>query len=161
MENGSSRPTRKTTVEECLTLSIGDFGRLRRGRTGRITWTWPLGRSYSLDFIFDLELRAVWVRYEIANGVMTESQIPLQHTFPNFGGVRWWFSCPAEQHDDNINGRVAKLYLAPNSLQFGCRNCHDLTYQSCQNSHFVERSLARFGQGHLYKAYREIVQADR
>ena len=35
--------------------------------------------------------------------------------------------------------RVRKLYLPPGSRRFGCRNCHDLTYTSSQDSH-------RYGQ---------------
>lgn len=44
----------------------------------------------------------------------------------NYGGQRWWFRCPA------CNRRCRILYLAPGSVYFACRICHDLTYTSQQ-----------------------------
>jgi hypothetical protein len=31
--------------------------------------------------------------------------------------------------------RVGMLYLPPSASYYGCRNCHELTYTSCQRSH--------------------------
>ena len=36
--------------------------------------------------------------------------------------------------------RVRKLYLPPRGRYFGCRQCHDLTYTSCQESHKDDRA---------------------
>jgi len=47
-----------------------------------------------------------------------------------------------------VNGRgcgrrVGKLYLPPGGRYFGCRQCHDLTYTSCQESHRYDRLFGR------------------
>ena len=62
-------------------------------------------------------------------------RIPLQTTDPQFGGVRWWFTCPLVARGRPCEHRVGKLYLPPGGLYFGCRHCYDLTYTSCQESH--------------------------
>jgi len=43
------------------------------------------------------------------------------------------------------NRRVAKLHSPPGSRYFGCRHCHDLTYNSCQEAHQAERLFGRLG----------------
>jgi len=58
--------------------------------------------------------------------------IPLTATFPYFGGVRWWFSCPCDTDGSPCQRRVRKLYLPPGATAFGCRSCHKLTYTSAQ-----------------------------
>ncbi len=64
-----------------------------------------------------------------------EQIVPLQITRPNFGGVRWWFSCPHVVDGEECGRRVGKLYRPPGSQYFSCRHCLDLTYGSCQKSH--------------------------
>jgi hypothetical protein len=60
-------------------------------------------------------------------------QIGLQKTSPHFGGVRWWFTCPLTTRNGTPCGRrVGKLYLPYGERQFGCRECHALTYWSAQ-----------------------------
>ena len=44
----------------------------------------------------------------------------------HYGGVRYWFLC------SKCKKRVAKLYAPPSSERFACRNCHNLTYESCK-----------------------------
>ncbi len=64
-----------------------------------------------------------------------EEAVHLQTTQPNFGGVRWWFSCPRTVDGEECHRRVGKLYLPPGGRYFACRHCLDLTYESCQKSH--------------------------
>ncbi len=56
-------------------------------------------------------------------------------TRPNFGGVRWYLSCPFTTEGKRCGKRVRKLYLPPGERRFGCRRCHNLTYESSQQSH--------------------------
>jgi hypothetical protein len=53
---------------------------------------------------------------------------------------------------------VAKLYLPPQGRKFGCRTCHDLTYESSQESHAYDglAALCAGGQrsGEEYEALR-------
>jgi len=48
-------------------------------------------------------------------------------------GQRWWFKCPRLQDGKPCRKRVAKLYLPPDGVYFGCCQCYDLTYMSSQN----------------------------
>jgi len=64
-----------------------------------------------------------------------EQVVRLRTTRPNFGGVRWWFSCPCIVGGEECGRRVGKLYRPPGSRYFACRHCHDLTYESCRKSH--------------------------
>ena len=71
-----------------------------------------------------------------------EERLGLHTTKANFGGVRWWFACPLGVEGERCNRRVAKLYLPPQGREFGCRKCHDLTYESSQESHTYDRLAA-------------------
>ncbi|MCB2180200.1 hypothetical protein KQH54_03670 [bacterium] len=61
--------------------------------------------------------------------------VEIQHTEPNFGGKRYWFICPLVVSGKACLKRVGKLYLPPESVYFGCRECHDLVYLSSRESH--------------------------
>ncbi|MHC5156034.1 MAG: hypothetical protein ACYSO3_07945, partial [Planctomycetota bacterium] len=58
-----------------------------------------------------------------------------------YGGERYWFLCPAAVDGVLCEDRVGKLYLPPGAQVFGCRQCHGLTYESCQQSHKYDRVL--------------------
>ncbi len=75
-----------------------------------------------------------------------EERLRLLTTKANFGGVRWWFACSFGVEGERCNRRVAKLYLPPEGRKFGCRICHDLTYESSQESHRYD-SLAALCAG--------------
>ena len=50
--------------------------------------------------------------------------------FPCFlGGHRWFFECRTTRNDDNCGKRVCILY--ENNGKFVCRDCANLSYQSC------------------------------
>ena len=72
------------------------------------------------------------LRY-MARGESMDYRVRLVTTRPNYGGLRWWFLCPVSA-ERGIEKRAAKLYLPPGAKVFGCREAHDLTYQSCRES---------------------------
>lgn len=82
---------------------IGNMG--VRAENGHIilTYSWqkPSGESGRLDY-----------------------PVSLQTTSCHYGGVRYWFTCPAV----GCGKRVAKLYLG--DKYFACRHCYRLTYNS-------------------------------
>jgi hypothetical protein len=149
---GSGRWTyydKKRTVEECWAMSISEVDRvvdlrdpgpaskaLRSIRPATAKGVLPvrcmpkvgndgkplLGLSYTVKDRQGLEHRV-------------EEVLRLQTTRPNFGGVRWWFSCPRVVDGEECGRRVGKLYRPPRSRTFACRHCLELTYQSCQKSH--------------------------
>ncbi len=169
---GSGRWTyhdKKRTVEECWTIDVSDVARvvnpskpgptsgsLRpiKPATGRKMppvrcaievgddGTPRLGLSYTASDRWGL-------------GHRVEESIRLQTTRPNFGGVRWWFSCPRTVNGEECGRRVGKLYRPPESQHFACRHCLDLTYVSCQKSHRYDGLVAQVageGSGERFEA---------
>lgn len=141
----------KTTVEDCLTLSVN---RLARGgmirRTvwpGSLTWTnTHTGEQAASAGYTCTESGGEWVFtliYTVTRhgDEKHEVRLPirLQVTHPSYGGVRWWFTCPLVVRGRACERRVGKLYLPPGGLYFGCRHCYDLTYTSCQESRKYDR----------------------
>jgi hypothetical protein len=79
--------------------------------------------------------------YHSTTVVHLEQEIPLLHTTPNYGGIRWWFRCP------KCSRRVSRLYRPSRAYCFLCRHCHNLTYESAQMSGTkTERFFQRTGR---------------
>jgi hypothetical protein len=62
----------------------------------------------------------------------------------HFGGLRWWFICPLVVSGRACNRRVGVLYLACGKY-FGCRHCHNLTYESSKESHKFDSMFLKMG----------------
>ena len=63
------------------------------------------------------------------DGETVESVIFLIPTYPHFGGVRWWLSCPS------CGGRSGKLYLpTPQRASAGTRISPIESFQFCNRS---------------------------
>ena len=149
---------KKTTVEECLILSVGKLARdgviARSLGAGSFWWTntatgeqtATIGYSREIDNdLMVLRLRYTVTRRDGEKHDIDEPVV-LQTTTSAVGGRRWWFACPLIVNGRPCGRRVGKLYLPSGSRYFGCRHCHDLTYTSCQESHQYDRlfrSLAR------------------
>lgn len=149
---GSGRWTyhdKKLTVEKCWTVGISDVARIIDLRnpgpaSASLRTIQPATGKRMPPVCYVLEdgdddtllLRlsyAVKDRWGLEHSI--EEVVHLQTTRPNFGGVRWWFSCPRTVDGEMCSRRVGKLYCPPGSRYFACRYCLDLTYESCQTSH--------------------------
>lgn len=147
--NTSYRHNVKATVEQCFALKISTMLRddnLWAGASG--TYSWSHGftgeRLASMGFtVLDDDYGQLILRlnYRVDSREDIELSIPLQSTKPQFGGVRWWLTCPLMNGDRPCARRVAKLYLR--NRYFGCRQCLDLTYHSAQHAHEYERAIAK------------------
>lgn len=62
--------------------------------------------------------------------------VSIESTTPNFGGVRYWFACPA------CGRRCAQLYLSGDRREAACRVCQKLSYASQSETPF-DRALRR------------------
>jgi hypothetical protein len=83
-------------------------------------------------------------------------KIPLVTEPCHFGGVRYWFICPLSRNGVPCGRRAGTLFLSPGSKYFGCRHCHDLSYESRN-----ECRLGRFGGlGYVLKAERQIEELE-
>ena len=80
----------------------------------------------------------VYLSYNVTrHGEKTFYSYPVRvvASFPNYGGLRWWWLCPLIRDGRPCSRRVAKLYLPNSGRYFGCRHCNDLTYRSCRENH--------------------------
>jgi hypothetical protein len=140
------RWNKKATVNDCLSLDINQLVRLglvRGYSVGSLRWTNTLTKEVtaSIGFMLDtlrddsLTMHLFYTRTE-RNGYKKNLNysIELQATKPNFGGRRYWFTCPLTVNGWPCRRRVGKLYLPPGGKYFGCRHCYNLTYKSCQES---------------------------
>jgi len=150
--SGSGRRFRwqdpKRTVEQCRSLDAGRWARegiIAAGMRGEGACVWldpstgeqRCSISYRTDLSSD---GSGWVELSYRVGEPAQAiayRVQLQTTRPNFGGVRWWFTCPLSVRGQACGRRVKKLYLV--GRYFGCRHCHGLTYRSSQQAHQDER----------------------
>ncbi|EKD44367.1 MAG: hypothetical protein ACD_71C00161G0002 [uncultured bacterium (gcode 4)] len=74
------------------------------------------------------------VREHIKGEMMTiEAEgITLTQTKTNYGGIRYWFSCPKCQR------RVSVLYENPHTLALECRICTGFTYKKQKYKGMIE-----------------------
>jgi hypothetical protein len=113
---GWYRWNKKSTVEESLEVSVFAFLKwLVPHMVGTLTWKWTSGRSsssaeYSVTPDGDgLIVTLYYRRY----GDDVRIPIRLQTTPTQFGGRRWWFTCPLAVNGVPCNRRAGKLYLPP------------------------------------------------
>lgn len=140
---GRDKWSTRPLVEDCLVLDIGPIVRsgaleAAPGRFCTLTWTFPGGQTKSIGFTMQRsgETASLRLVYSMAvSGDRWEQisyDIQLSTTRCHFGGIRWWFRCPALKGDGICNRRSAKLYLPPGGRYFACRLCYNLTYRSCR-----------------------------
>ena len=143
--NRFRRQTKKTTVEESLTMDMKYFRRhLVVGSSGSVTWPGPEGRKPSMGYAVSGgdDRRIATLHYRWRDKENISIPVRLTPTPTQFGGPRWWFVCPLIVGGITCNRRVSKLYLPPGAKYFGCRKCHELTYRSSQLAHQDERLVA-------------------
>lgn len=130
-----------------MTLAIKEFrGRIVPHSSGVITWTRGGGSKSSVGYrVTWRDVPTITLDYCWRDSEDVEIPIRLQTTPANFGGERYWFTCPLTVDGVPCNRRVGNVHLPPGARYFGCRTCHDLTYVSCQEAHQAERLFAGFG----------------
>jgi hypothetical protein len=139
------RSGKKEVVEDCLSLDANRWmreGILRANvlATGTWRWTYATGKSFAVNYTADaldpsdafVRLSYSWVWPSSPEPQSADYRVSLTTTQPRFGGLRWWFVCPLIVRGWPCNRRVGKLHLPPGARYFGCRDCHGLTYRSCQ-----------------------------
>jgi hypothetical protein len=94
------------------------------GRDGSGRWKWHR-RKPRVESCLVIDSTWYFRRCSMTNDEAVSKEIQsLQVTRPNFGGRRWWFTCP------RCGRRAQKLYLPPGRGDFACRHCHRLSYDS-------------------------------
>lgn len=138
----------KCAIEECIGISVRDIPALGyQQASGTLTWQSRKGGETSLGYVASgtSDRPTIWLRYQWRDRENVLIPIRLQSTPTNFNGRRWWFTCPLAVDGVKCNQRVGTLYLPTGARYFGCRDCHGLTYRSCQEAHQEERLAAELG----------------
>lgn len=125
---GSGNLGFKKAVEDCYTFSLtallcdGHIQEYQSTETVRLVKPW-----YARTWIVTIDIlpAETWLSMYLRD---CKQWLNLYSTPMNFGGVRWWFECPACER------RCTKLHSPFISSQFKCRKCLDLTYHSCQEA---------------------------
>jgi DNA-binding transcriptional MerR regulator len=145
---------KKTKVEECkvLPISIMKEGiqyveKYQRAYSGSVSWSCGGEKIGSISYLIYFEYQNLQVNLSyrmIDSGEGIDCKVALNSTQLYWGAKRWWFVCPLVRNGIQCNQRVGKLYLPPGSKYFGCRHCYDLTYTSCQESHYYDSFYSYF-----------------
>jgi hypothetical protein len=153
------RRTRRATVEACISIDATRWqqeGILQPGcsKTGSQTWTDPVTGVLLASIRYEVNTRDAahpWLElsyslpgYTWGPGPYVRYMVDLVTTGLHFGGLRWWFRCPLVGLSGPCGRRVQKLHYYGSC--FGCRQCHRLTYTSCQRAHRAERLIGRVAQ---------------
>ncbi|HET9136992.1 MAG TPA: hypothetical protein VFO76_10165 [Candidatus Kapabacteria bacterium] len=150
---GSGRTYRygsKQTVEDSFVLDLNFiFSYGLHPRQAFLSWHKGDNELASISYrIGELEDRPTLTLHYTFCGEEVVLPIPLFSKPQPYGGVRYWAECPL-QVNSNCLKRCSKLYLPYGQRYFGCRNCHELTYKSCNTSHqfdeHYKNCVARFG----------------
>lgn len=138
----------KTTVEECRSIDIVRWA--RDGLTGPGTirsgvWEWRDSRTgevaSSVAYSIDMTDPHVRLQYTLTRtGERLDYRVELVSTSPHYGGLRWWFICPASVGGRTCERRARKLYIA--GKYYACRQCCQLSYRS-QREDDMSRALSK------------------
>ena len=126
---GSGRKNGADCTDDCRWLDIRRWQRdgfLTPGQ--KLDWQWLQNGKKIAAIDVKVEVGQVRLIYNYRrNEEEWESldyPVRLQTTACNYGGIRYWFTCPAV----GCGRRVAVLYLG-NKI-FACRHCYQLVYKS-------------------------------
>jgi hypothetical protein len=154
---------KKDTVEDCWSVSIS-FLR----KHGYFSEPCSMSGTISWKNCYDEQVASIsvtistmdgenYIRFEYAitdhhskEKTDYDYKVALQTTPCNFGGARYWFTCPLSVNGVDCGRRVAKLYLVPGGNYFGCRHCYNLSYES--------RNKTRSG---MLGAFGGVLKADK
>jgi len=141
----------KQTVDESLVLDLNCI--LREGLHPReMSMSWKTGsvETASISYIIGKTNNrpTLTLKYTFEGEPVSE-YIPIISEPQPYGGVRYWMRCLLMNGSVTVCGnRCSKLYLPPGQKYFGCRKCHDLSYNSCNTSHRFDSYYKEFVQNH-------------
>ena len=147
MSTGRGVILKMDTVDEAKQIDILDLqkkGLFKQVPNAIWTSTWKRGEevtgsvSYQLELIGDRPsaLRFMYAITDSSTGKKTEYDYPIKLTTTpcHFGGERRWFLCPLTVNGVRCTRRARIIYLPYGAKYFGCRECHNLSYESRQMS---------------------------
>ena len=156
--HGSGRPSRyPDTVNNTKGVDITYMrraGLLVEGGAGTLNWSRNGQPTGNVQYRIEREKLILMYRFRFAGGDWQEVEqtILLQSTPCNYGGERWWLTCP------KCARRCTVLYGA--STLFYCRKCYKLPYQTqleghhgraCLKRNKIEEQLTKSTQKRIWK----------
>ncbi len=132
---GSGNHGGRQTTDSSLCIDIAWLMRTGRAENGKhlagsLSWTrgeemvGSIGYHSIMNHVGDERLELSFAQALSGAREQVHQTVQLCHTEPNFGGKRWWMTCPFRQI------RVGKLYLPPGGNRFASRQAWRLSYQS-------------------------------
>lgn len=134
----------RPVVEQGLSLSaafLNKHGYFKTSRSGNVTWS-RNGVVTSTISVFStiFEEGEPKLSVDYTSSSTYQGQKEIEHYYQvklvsqpcNFGGKRWYFTCPLTPGGLPCNRRVSVLYI--NNGILGCRHCHNLAYESQNRS---------------------------
>ncbi len=126
---GSGKKSEANCTDDYLSIDARQWqreGRLVAGSNFNAAWTRAgnaVGNMGVTTEIGQVRLSYSWKKNDGESGKL-DYPVELQTTSCHYGGVRYWFTCPAV----GCGKRVAKLYLG--DKYFACRHCYRLAHSS-------------------------------
>jgi hypothetical protein len=161
--------TKKLTVEACRVLDIHQWTRTKLvqadvRQTG--AWAWvdaanvPMAAMAYVVDTRDMAAPTLTLTYTVLpTRTHVHYVIPLAIIPVHRGSIRWGWRCPLIRDGAACHRRCEKLYLPPGGRYFGCRQCYNLSYRSCQESHKYDK-LAQM-TGLRPRQVRQAMEAQR
>src|SRR3954469_4827347 len=106
----------RATVEGSLFVSMKAFRKLLyKNSAGSIAWTWQSGNKSSVGYVvtWSHDPPIVTLQYRWRDTENVQITVHLEATPTQFGGRRWWFTCPLVVRGVPCRRRAGKLYLPP------------------------------------------------
>lgn len=116
------------TTEESKDICIKQFTDAAVA-IGSITWKMcgsVIGKA-AYQSINTSDVRHIRIAF-LCRGESVIQHIKISSTRCQFGGERYWLQCPY------CNKNSYRLYRPGDAPQFACRDCYDLTYNSCNEN---------------------------
>jgi len=147
----------KTTVEDCLKLDANDYARWGCFKydfcSGSSRWTRngnQTGACGHRVIINNFESSIIF-SYIYGGEEHPDVKVKLSGYNPGFGGKRYFFVCPV------CGQRKRTLHIKFGEI--ACRCCHNLTYESCKQSHYFDSAYQQmaFGMTIPWKAVKKYM----
>jgi hypothetical protein len=141
--------TKMPRCDDLLFLDMADLKRLHlldpgsKSRSGTLAWTKKgegspfamVGFSLRFDTAASTPLGTLRLGYAVGQPQQSvDYSIRMESDPCRFGGVGWWFACPVLCGTGRVACRKRARALYLHGRYFGCRYCHELTYESRQRS---------------------------
>lgn len=139
-----------------------------------VSWTHSSGNESTIRIIplvgdEDGFIRLKYVQISNDKEEKFDYKVELTTTDCNFGGKRYWFICPLTTNDKYCGRRIGVLYKVGD--YFGCRHCHNLTYDSNKCGYSItsipeikrlEKEMGRkFYNGKITRKYKSLIKKKR